>query len=87
MADNVHANLDDLRRLRKAVDQTQKDIQDALKKLSGALNSADWKDRARQDFESRLQTAQGSARAIDAKLNELKPILDRKVRDLENFLR
>jgi len=87
MAENVHANIDDLRRLRREVDAAQRAIGDALKKLSGSLNGADWKDRARQDFESRLATPQGSARAGTSKLDELKPILDRKVRDLETYLR
>lgn len=87
MADNVHANIEDLRKLRREVDNAQRSINDALKKLSSTLNGADWKDRARQDFDTRLQAAQGSVRSVTSKLDELKPILDRKVRDLETYLR
>jgi len=74
-------------RLRREVDAAQRAVSEALTKLSRTLSSADWKDRARQDFHSRLQAAQGSARTATSKLDELIAFLDRKLRDLEIYLR
>ncbi len=87
MSDNVHANLEDLRKLRRAIERAQGEVKDALTKVSRSMTSADWKDRARQDFEAKLGDATSAGRAVDTALDQLKPILDRKIHDLESFLR
>ena len=86
MSDRVHANPDDLRRLQKAVDAAQQEINEALKKLQQALNNADWHDSARDAFENQLKSASSSVKVTTTKLAELTPILSRHIRALQDFL-
>ena len=87
MAESVHANLEDLRRLQKAVDTAEQEVMDALKKVQRALDRADWRDSARQDFESKLKTATSSVRQTTQRLTELKPILTKELQALQDYLR
>jgi DNA repair ATPase RecN len=87
MSGRAHANPDDLRRLRRAIDDAQQQINDAVRKMTSALAGADWQDRARQDFERRLSETTSTLKRFDAAANQLKPVLDRKARELDAYLR
>jgi hypothetical protein len=86
MANTAHANLDDLRRLQRAVQRAQEDIDQAMKVLQKELNRADWNDSVRRDFESKLQEAAGAVRQTNTRLGELSPILNRHVNKLGSYL-
>lgn len=83
---DVHANLEDLKRLQKAVDTAEQEVDQALKKLRRALDRADWKDKNRQDFEGKLQAASSSVKTTVRQLAELKPILSREISALQTYL-
>lgn len=87
MGGQVHANPEDLKQLRRAIDEAQRQISDAVRKMTTALSRADWQDRARQDFEKRLNETTSTLKRFDQAASQLKPILDRKVRELEAYLR
>lgn len=87
MTDSVHANLDDLKRLKRAVDVASQDVNDALKKLQKSLDRADWRDSARRSFEDKLNSAMTSVRQTTTRLSELQPILNKEIQALEQYLR
>lgn len=82
----VHANLDDLRRLQRSVANAQRDIETAIKTLQRQLNSTDWNDSARRDFESKLKEAVSAVRQTNTRIAELNPILNKKISVLSQFL-
>lgn len=82
----VHANLDDLRRLQRSVGNAQRDIETAIKTLQRQLNSTDWNDSARRDFESKLKEAVSAVRQTNTRIAELNPILNKKISVLSQFL-
>lgn len=86
MSQPVHANPEDLRRLQKAVDTAQVEVNDALKKLKRVFASADWKDAARSDFEGKLNGAMASVRQTTQRLDELKPVLTKEIGALQSYL-
>ena len=87
MTGRVHANPEDLRRLRRAIDEAQRQINDAVRKMNSALARADWEDSARRNFEQQFAATTSTLKRFDAAANQLKPVLDRKARELEAFLR
>jgi len=87
MSGGVHANPDDLRRLQKAVDAAEQEVTQALRKLQRALQSADWKDAARTNFEQQLNQATSSVRQTTQRLSALKPILAKEIAALDQYLR
>ena len=87
MSGRVHANPEDLKQLRRAVDRSQQDIKEAVSNLRRALEKCDWQDPVRRQFEDRVNELTQNLGKFDQGASELKPILDRKVRDLEQYLR
>jgi DNA repair ATPase RecN len=87
MSGRVHANPEDLKQLRGAVDRSQRDIKEAVSNLRRALEKCDWQDPVRRQFEDRVNELTQTLGKFDQGASELKPILDRKVRDLEQYLR
>ena len=87
MGGRVHANPEDLKKLRRSIDEAQREINEAVRKMTSALAAADWQDSARQDFERKLHETASTVKRFDQSANVLKPILDRKVRELEAYLR
>jgi uncharacterized protein YukE len=87
MSGQVHANPDDLKRLQKDVSKCVEEINTALKSLHRSLDRADWKDQARTSFEQKLKEATSNASRTGDKLNELQPILTKKISELQQYLR
>lgn len=87
MGERAHANPEDLKKLRRTIDEAQRQIADAVRSMTRALSQADWQDRARKDFEAKLNETTSTLRRFDESANQLKPILDRKARELEAYLR
>jgi uncharacterized phage infection (PIP) family protein YhgE len=87
MSDAVHANLEDLRRLQKAVDVAVQEVNDSLKKLQRTVARADWTDSASRSFDTQLNAATASVRQTTQRLSELKPILNREIQALQEYLR
>jgi predicted RNA binding protein with dsRBD fold (UPF0201 family) len=83
----VHANLEDLRRLQKAVDTAENEVTDAIRKLHRVLQQTDWKDSARRNFEEQLTQATSSVRQTTQRMSALKPILTKEISHLETYLR
>lgn len=86
MADSVHANLDDLRRIQKAVDSAMVEVDQALKKVAREVDRADWKDANRRDFEEKLKAATSAVKQTTERMAELKPILSREIQALQTYL-
>ena len=87
MSDAVHANLEDLRRLQKAGDVAVQEVNDSLKKLQRTVERADWTDSASRNFDTQLNSATASVRQTTQRLSELKPILNRDIQALQEYLR
>ena len=87
MAQQVHANLDDLRRLSRDIERAQSDVAEAVKRLEASLRAADWQDAARRDFEAKLKQAVAVSRTFMQRLDDLKPILRKKTGELAQYLR
>lgn len=86
MADTVHANLDHLERLKRAIGESEKEVQEALKKLQRTLDQTDWHDSARTAFEAQLKNATSSVGQTTQKINALTPILTKEIDALKRFL-
>jgi ABC-type transporter Mla subunit MlaD len=86
MADTVHANLDHLDRLKRAIGDSEKEIQEALKKLQRTLDQTDWRDSQRTAFEAQLKQAASSVGQTTKKIEELNPILQREIDALKKYL-
>jgi hypothetical protein len=84
---SIHADRDDLKRLQRSVTTAQEEIDQAVKKLTKALQSADWDDQARRTFESKLNEAVRGVQQTKQRLGELNPILTRKIAELDAYLR
>ncbi|GAA4535184.1 hypothetical protein [Pseudonocardia xishanensis] len=87
MPGRVHANPDDLKRLRQTIDRAQREIAQAVQSMKLGLARTDWDDAGRRKFEERLDQTVASIRRFDQAASELKPYLDRKARELEAYLR
>lgn len=83
----VNADPDSLRKLRADIDRTQNDIKQAIARTRGSLRSARWQDAAKDKFERELEQTLKSLEAFDRNANQLKSHLDRKARELDDFLR
>ena len=81
------ANIDDLKRMQRAVRKAEEDIQQAIKQLNKEFSSADWHDDRRRDFESKLKDATSNVQRATQRLQELQPILQKAVSDLTAYLR
>lgn len=80
------ANLDDLRRVQRAVRTSEENVKDALDQLKRELGRADWKDDRRRDFEAKLNEATSSVNRAAQQLSHLTPIIDRAIKDLSAYL-
>lgn len=87
MTGQVHANLEHLKQLQRAVGTAEEEIGEAIRKLNRALDRTDWHDSARADFESKLSAAGSSVKRTTEQIVELKPILRREIAALEQYLR
>jgi len=87
MSGRVSADVDDLRRLRREIDQTQRTISEALSRLRATMARTHWDDAACRAFEAQLQDTMSSIKQFDAKAEALKPVLNRKIESLVAFLR
>jgi DNA repair ATPase RecN len=87
MSGRVSADIDDLRKLRKEIENTQKVINEAVGRLRSTMAHAHWDDAACRAFEAQLQETMGSIKQFDAKADALKPVLSRKIESLAAFLR
>jgi hypothetical protein len=56
----VHADPESVRKLARALAAYQRDVAQAGKSVQGALASADWHDRQKQQFEQRYRDLQHS---------------------------
>lgn len=86
MAGGVKADPASMRRLRSDIDRSQKEIQSAISNLRGALKRVDWHDAVRDRFEQELDQVLQSLSKFDGQADTLKSTLDRKARELEQFL-
>lgn len=86
MADTVHADLAQLERLKRAIGESEKEIQEALKKLKRTLDQTDWRDSARAAFEAQLTTATSSVGQTTQKIRDLTPILQKEIDALKKYL-
>jgi soluble cytochrome b562 len=85
MSDAVHADPADVRRLAKAMEQYQQRVNEASKQARQAINHANWKDKQKQQFESRFRDFQhktdsfvgAEVKDFVKKLNALASDLDR----------
>jgi hypothetical protein len=84
---NVHANVEDLRRLSRDIDATVREVGNAVKRLNGSLRRADWNDASRRAFEAEVKDLTATIARFTQRAEALKPVLDRKVRELEAYLR
>lgn len=82
----AHVNTDDLRQLQSQVKKTEDEIKQAISRLKSKLNSTDWKDSARRDFEGKLNDASSSINQANRRLSELSPILSKKISEAERYL-
>lgn len=87
MGGRVSADIDDLRRLRREIDQTQRTIREAIGRLRTMMASTHWDDAACRAFEAQLMETIGSITQFDAKADALKPVLNRKIENLAAFLK
>lgn len=87
MNDRVHASPTDLKNLRRELERMQNDVDAAVKRVRGALARADWDDAVRRDFERRFDEVVKALGRFKTEADALRPVLDRKARDLEAFLR
>lgn len=85
MSGQVHANPEHLKRLQRDVDKCVEAVSQALKDLERSLDRADWKDGARDDFESKLKDATSNSRRTTLKLTELRPILTKHLSALQQY--
>ena len=86
MSSSAHANIDDLKRLQREVGKCVEEIERALATLNRSLDRADWRDQARTSFEQTLREATSQASRTAVRLNDLKPILARSIKDLQQYL-
>jgi uncharacterized protein YukE len=87
MSGRVSADVDDLRKLRKEIDQTQRTINEAIGRLRSTMTHAHWDDAACRTFEAQLQETMASIKQFNTKADALKPVLNRKIESLVAFLR
>lgn len=86
MADAVHADLAHLERLKRAIGESEKEVQEALKKLQRALDQTDWRDSARTAFEAKLKDATASVGQTTQKIRDLNPVLQKEIDALKKYL-
>lgn len=87
MSGRVSADIDDLRRLRKELENSQKTINDAVARLRSTMAHTHWDDAACRSFAAQLEATMGSIKQFNAKADLLKPVLNRKIESLAAFLR
>jgi uncharacterized protein YukE len=86
MATGADANSDDLRKLARELDRATGDIKTALSRLDSVLRSAHWNDSTRRQFENDFSAVTAAARQFGDKTGPLKQYLDRKARELDQYL-
>ncbi|MBP2214780.1 MULTISPECIES: hypothetical protein [Rhodococcus] len=82
----VNADPSSLRTLRADIDRTQREIKQAIARTRGALRSAQWKDSMKDQFERELESTLRTLDAFDRNADQLKAHLDRKARELDQYL-
>ncbi len=86
MGSGVNTDPAALRSLRAEVQRAQVSISEATSRLRSALKRTKWDDAVRNRFESELDQALRAFSRFDAEANTLKATLDRKARELDNYL-
>lgn len=82
----VNADPASLRKLRSDIDRTQREIQAAISRTRGSLRSAQWKDAAKDKFERELESTLQTLQSFDKNAELLKSHLERKARELDQYL-
>ena len=61
-------------------------IDTAVRRVRSALQSSEWNDNVRQDFEKNLEAITRMAKQIQAVSEESNRMLNRKAQELQNYL-
>ncbi|MDO4685704.1 MAG: hypothetical protein Q4A92_04085 [Corynebacterium sp.] len=85
---NVRANPQQLRNLKHTIQRSRKEIDQAVRNIqAGLTNASDWNDQVRKRFENDLRIALAGFKKFDQDADQLCNHLERKARQLDDFLR
>jgi uncharacterized protein YukE len=87
MAGSIDTNPDALRGMARELRLADAAIDGCIKKIRAALNASHWNDNVRRDFERNLENITKLARQMAMASEESQKMLNRKVAQLEEYLR
>jgi hypothetical protein len=86
--DGVNASPEDVKKLAAALTKYQAEVSSAGKRVQGALNSANWHDRQKDQFEGRLKDLQKTLdRFMSSEVQAMTKSLSELARRLEEIKR
>ncbi len=85
---DVAARADDVRKLASALQRYQQDVKQASRTVEGALRSANWKDRKKEQFEIRFRDFQKQMdRFMSAEVTDMVRSLNELARKIDEITR
>jgi uncharacterized protein YukE len=87
MAGSIDTNPDALQAMARELRLADAAIDGCIKKIRATLNASHWNDNVRRDFERNLENITKLARQMATASEESQKMLNRKVAQLEEYLR
>jgi hypothetical protein len=87
MAANVNANPEDLRRFARSLRQFKSDVEGKLGALNSQFRGLTWSDDQQRRFAQEWDRTSKSLRSFLQQVDSHAPYLERKARQLDEFLR
>jgi len=82
---DANVNADDLRRLRKQIENSRRSIEEAVSKLSATLRDIHWKDPERERFERELSEVMNRTKSFVREADRFLPVLEKKARAIDMY--